>query len=152
MEIIYKKVSELKPYENNPRINEGAVNAVANSIEEFGFKVPIIIGVNNEIICGHTRLKAAQKLNLREVPCILADDLDEEQIRAFRIADNSVSEKSEWDFTKLKKELENITDIDMDKFDIDISIVNLDISKVKKKKEKNKTHICPYCGGSFEEN
>ena len=152
MNIIEKNLSDIKPYEKNPRKNDNAVEYVANSIKEFGFKVPIVIDKNGVIVAGHTRYKASKKLGLEKVPCIIADDLTDEQIKAYRLADNKVSEKSEWDFTKLKKELEGITDIDMDKFDIDISIVNLDISKVKKKKEKNNTHICPYCGGSFEEN
>lgn len=76
MEIVYKKISDLKPYKNNPRKNESAVNAVASSIKEFGFKVPIVIDADGEIIAGHTRIKAAKKLKLTEVPCIIADDIN----------------------------------------------------------------------------
>ena len=86
MNIVMKKTSELFEYENNPRNNESAIEAVANSIKEFGFKVPIVISKNNVIIAGHTRLKASLKLGLKEVPCIVADDLNDEQIKAFRLA------------------------------------------------------------------
>lgn len=109
MEIIYKSVNEVIPYENNPRINNYAVEQVANSIKEFGFKVPIVIDENSVIVAGHTRLKAAKKLNLETVPCIIADDLTQEQVNAFRLADNKVSELAEWDFEKLEEELNNIS-------------------------------------------
>lgn len=108
MEIIKKKIEEVIPYENNPRINDGAVDHVANSISEFGFKVPIVIDQNNVIVTGHTRLKAAKKLGLKEVPCILADDLTPAQIKAFRIADNKTNEYAEWDFGKLTKEINDL--------------------------------------------
>ena len=108
-----KKVNEIKPYEKNPRHNEEAVKYVANSIKEFGFKNPIIIDKNNVIIAGHTRLKASIYLNLESVPCIIADDLTEEQVKALRIADNKVSEMATWDEGLLELELEQITGIDM---------------------------------------
>lgn len=116
MEIIYKKVSDLKPYEKNPRKNDEAVKYVAKSIEEFGFKVPIIIDNDNTIVAGHTRWKAAKKLKIDEVPCIIADDLNETQIKAFRLADNKVSEKAEWDFDLLSNELSEILDLNMADF------------------------------------
>ena len=84
------------PYEKNPRKNDDAVKYVAESIQQFGFKVPIVIDTNGVIIAGHTRYKASKKLGLKEVPCIIADDLTEEQIKAYRLADNKVSELSEW--------------------------------------------------------
>lgn len=115
MNITMMNISELKPYENNPRNNDNAVEAVANSIKEFGFKVPIIIDKNHVIVAGHTRLKAGLKLGLSEVPVIVADDLSEEQIRAFRLADNKVGEIADWDLEKLSLELENI-DFDMSDF------------------------------------
>ena len=121
MEIIEKKLEELKPYENNPRKNDEAVDYVANSIKEFGFKVPIIIDKNGVIIAGHTRYKASQQLGLSKVPCIIADDLTEEQVRAFRLADNKVSEIADWDFDLLGQELADIQDIDMSMFDFDLS-------------------------------
>lgn len=96
MEIINKKLDELIPYEKNPRKNDEAIQYVANSIKEFGFKVPIIIDKNNVIVAGHTRYKASKELGLKEVPCIIADDLNDEQIKAFRLADNKVSEMAEW--------------------------------------------------------
>lgn len=89
--IVYKRLDELKPYENNPRRNDKAVDAVAASIEQFGFKVPIVIDNDNVIVAGHTRYKAAGKLNMDEVPCIVADDLTPEQIKAFRLADNKTA-------------------------------------------------------------
>lgn len=115
MEIIYKPVSDLIPYENNPRKNDQAVDYVANSIKEFGFKVPIIVGSDNVIVTGHTRLKAAIKLGMTEVPVIVADDLTEEQINAFRLADNKVAEMADWDFERLDLELESL-DFDMELF------------------------------------
>ena len=121
MEIINKKIDELIPYEKNPRRNDEAVDYVANSIKEFGFKVPIVIDKNNVIVAGHTRLKASKKLKLKEVPCIIADDLTDEQIKAFRLADNKVSEKAEWDFELLDKELDDI-DIDMSDFGFDLDL------------------------------
>ena len=116
MEIINIDINELKPYKNNPRNNDEAVEYVANSIKEFGFKVPIIVDKDYEIIAGHTRLKASQQLGLKEVPIIIADDLTEEQVKAFRLADNKVSEIAEWDFNLLDNELSNILDVDMSGF------------------------------------
>ena len=108
MEIIQKQLSELKPYENNPRNNDEAVNYVAESIKEFGFKVPIIIDKDNVIVAGHTRYKAGQKLGLTEVPCTVADDLTEEQINAFRLVDNKVAEFATWDLEKLELEMNDL--------------------------------------------
>lgn len=118
MEIVFKKVGELKPYKNNPRNNAGAVDAVAASIKEFGFKVPIVIDADGEIIAGHTRLKAAKKLKLVEVPCIIADDLTPDQIKAFRLADNKTAELAEWDFELLQAELDKI-ELDMEAFNFE---------------------------------
>ena len=110
MKIIYKKVDEIVPYEKNPRNNDDAVDFVANSIKEFGFRVPIIIDKDNVIVTGHTRLKAAQKLGMTEVPCLLADDLTEEQIKKFRIADNKTGEIAFWDNELLKEEFLSMDD------------------------------------------
>lgn len=114
MEIRQVKVGELIPYENNPRKNDEAVDAVAASIREFGFKVPIIVDKDNVIVAGHTRLKAAKKLGLETVPVIRADDLTDEQIKAFRLADNKTGEIAEWDEDLLNIELEGL---DFDGFD-----------------------------------
>jgi len=115
IQVIYKPVSELRPYQHNPRKNDKAVDAVAKSIETFGFKNPIILDGENEIVCGHTRLKAAFKLSLTEVPCIYADDLTDEQIKGFRLADNKTAEIAEWDADMLHVELEDLH-IDMTQF------------------------------------
>lgn len=120
MQIVRKRISELKEYDNNPRENDHAVEAVANSIKEFGFKVPIIVDSNNVIIAGHTRIKAAISLGLTEVPCIVASDLTPEQVKAFRLADNKVGEIATWDLEKLKLELENIGGLDMSLFGFDM--------------------------------
>ena len=116
MQIYDKRLNEIKPYENNPRHNDNAVDAVANSIREFGFKVPIVVDSEGVIVAGHTRYKAAKKLGLQTVPCLVADDLNEKQINAFRLADNKVGELATWDLGTLKVELDNIGEIDMSEF------------------------------------
>lgn len=118
MEIKNINVNELKKYNKNPRKNKMAVDKVAESIKEFGFKVPIVIDKDGVIIAGHTRLEAAKKLKLKDAPCIIADDLTEDQVRAFRLADNKVSEFSEWDIDLLNFELSEI-DLNMDLFGFD---------------------------------
>lgn len=131
MEIVNKKIDELKMYEKNPRKNDDSVEYVANSIKEFGFKVPIVIDKNNVIVTGHTRYKASKKLGLQEVPCIVADDLTPEQIKAFRIADNKVTEKSSWDLDLLKEEFDGLLDFDMTEFgfgDFEITMLESDIT------------------------
>ena len=152
MEIIYKNIDELIPYENNPRLNDEAVEYVKNSIKEFGFKVPVVIDKDNVIIAGHTRIKASKELGIKDIPCIIADDLTEEQVKAFRLADNKVAEKSLWDYTKLDEELESILDIDMSIFDFDINNandINLDDffeeKEEKEKIEEPKEIQCPHC-------
>ena len=119
MNIINIELKKIKQYENNPRKNDEAVGPVAESIKEFGFKSPIIVDKNNVIVAGHTRYKAAKRLKLKEVPCIVADDLTEEQIKAFRLADNKVGEIAEWDFDLLNMELESIS-FDMSSFGFNI--------------------------------
>lgn len=115
MQIQEIEINDLKEYEENPRINDSGVDAVAESIKEFGFKVPIIVDNNNVIVAGHTRLKAAKKLGLSKVPCIIADDLTTDQLKAFRIADNKTAELSEWDIEKLLSEIKDI-DLDMTQY------------------------------------
>ena len=114
LKIVYKGISELTPYERNPRHNDAAVDAVAASIKEFGFRVPIIIDGKGGIIAGHTRLKAAKQLGMTKVPCIVADDLTEAQIKAFRLADNKTAELSTWDYKLLTLELEELETLDFD--------------------------------------
>jgi len=118
MQVTLKKINDLIEYDNNPRINDEAVQYVANSIKEFGFKVPIVITKDNIIIAGHTRLKASVSLGLTEVPCIVADDLNDEQIQGFRLADNKTSEFATWDMSKLEEELREL-DMDMLLFGFD---------------------------------
>ena len=116
MKIENKNIAELTPYKNNPRRNDEAVEYVANSIKEFGFKVPIIIDRDGVIIAGHTRVKAAEQLGLESVPCVIADDLTEDQTKAFRLADNKTAEFAEWNFDLLDIELADISNIDMASF------------------------------------
>ena len=125
MNIVYKSLDEIKPYEKNPRHNDEAVEGVKNSIEEFGFKIPIVIDKNGTIVAGHTRYKASKELGLDKVPCIIADDLTSKQIKAFRLADNKTAEKAGWDFGLLNIELEDLKlDFDMSDFGFDLSLDN----------------------------
>ena len=110
LEIKNFKIDEIHPYENNPRFNKDAVSKVAASIKKFGFKNPILVDKDNVIIAGHTRLEAAKKLKLEEVPCIVASDLTEKQAKALRLADNKVAEFSTWDYLKLDQELAELGD------------------------------------------
>lgn len=125
MKIVDKPIEWLRPYENNPRNNEQAVEAVANSIKEFGFKAPIVATIDGEIVNGHTRFKAAKSLKLKTVPVLIADDLTEEQIKAFRLADNKTGELAEWNVELLYGELDELDGFDMTLFgfeDIDFSL------------------------------
>lgn len=119
LKVEYRNVAGLIPYVNNPRLNDGAVDAVAASIKEFGFKVPIVVDSDGVIVAGHTRLKAAKKLGLDSVPVIVADDLSPEQVKAFRLADNKTAELAQWDLGKLEIELDGIDEIDMGEFGFD---------------------------------
>lgn len=116
LQVVYRKVDEIIPYEKNPRLNDEAVEPVAESIKEFGFKIPIVLSSDGVIVAGHTRIKAAKKLGMEEVPCIIADDLTEEQVKAFRLADNKSAEIAQWDEELLQSELSEILDIDMSLF------------------------------------
>lgn len=150
MIIIEKNINELIEYENNPRKNDKAVDVVAKSIEQFGFKVPIVVDKDNIIVTGHTRVKAAKQLGYEKVPCIVADDLNEEQINAFRLVDNKTNEFALWDFEKLEEELNNIQDIDLLEFgfenhaEIDWASVE-DLSEKTYKEPKGTYLKCPMC-------
>lgn len=154
MNIVYKNISALKPYENNPRINDNAIEYVANSIQEFGFKVPIVVDKDEVIVAGHTRYKACKRLGIENIPCIVADDLTEEQIKAFRLADNKVSESSQWDFNLLDIELNSIHDIDLENFGFitndDFNLDDLFVDKEIQKESEKKLTTCPHCGKSIE--
>jgi len=130
--IIMLPVPEVRPYEKNPRKNAGAVKYVKASIEKFGFKQPIIVDSNRVIIAGHTRLEAAKSLGMAEVPCIVADDLTDAQVKALRLADNKVAEFSEWEMNLLGEELgelAEISDIDMGDFGFDMGDFGFDLSE-----------------------
>ena len=134
MQIVEKELSWLKPYANNPRDNESAVEPVAKSIKEFGFKVPIVATSDGEIINGHTRFKASKLLGLEKVPVIIADDLTDEQIKAFRLADNKVSEFSKWNEDKLRDELKQL-EMDMAEFGFEFTELT-DLLEEEKEKEQ----------------
>ena len=135
MTVVEKKLSELVPYEKNPRHNDEAVKYVKNSIKKFGFKVPIVIDKDGVIVAGHTRYKASLELGLETVPCVVADDLSEKQIKAFRLVDNKTAEKAYWNFDLLNDEL---LDLNMD-FDMsDFGFVNvLDDSQDDEEEEED---------------
>ncbi|MCK4981803.1 MAG: ParB N-terminal domain-containing protein [Victivallaceae bacterium] len=127
MEIIQMKIADVIPYERNPRINDDAVEAVAESIKEFGWRAPLVVDEHNIIICGHTRLKAAQHLGLDTVPVHVARGLTPEQIKAYRIADNQTGNIAEWDFDLLPLEL-----ADLQNMDFDLSILGFDTDELDK--------------------
>ena len=108
MNIREVSISRLREYENNPRNNDLAVEKVKYSIERFGFLFPVVVDMNYTIVCGHTRVRACRELGIQIVPCIIADELTEEQINLFRLIDNKTSEYSDWDFEKLKSELSTV--------------------------------------------
>lgn len=156
------KIDDIFPYENNPRVNDAAVDYVAKSIEEFGFKVPIIIDKDHVIAAGHTRLKAAEKLGLSEVPCIVADDLTPEQVKAFRIADNKVNEFSHWDNEKLANELLELQNVDFDMVQFGFQVENFEMQQVTAGGDNEEINLdefdddsyectCPACGFGFNE-
>ena len=160
LKIEYMDIEKLIPYINNPRINDNAVDIVAASIKEFGFKNPILIDRENVIIAGHTRLKAAKKLGLKEVPVIRVEDLTDKQIKAFRIADNKTAEFAEWDMELLELELEELEDmftgfseeekeVIFNASNVDIDSFFEDAEETNKEKEEKEIQ-CPHCGMYFK--
>lgn len=139
MQIVYKGLDEIIPYANNPRKNDKAVKYVVESIKQFGFRIPIVIDSEGVIVCGHTRAKAAKKLKMQQVPCVVADDLTEEQIRAFRVADNKVAEKSEWDFDILDLEIESLPDFDFESLGFEFDMDDEPQEVKEKKNERLRT-------------
>lgn len=150
-EIIYIEVSKLKLNEKNPRKNDNAVDGVAKSIKKYGFKNPLIVDKNNVVWCGNTRLKASKQLGLKEVPCIVVDDLTEEQIREYALLDNKLNEIAEWDYELLGEEL-SVLDLDEFELDWNTSDNDIDWDNVQELSEKTydepeKKYIrCPNCG------
>lgn len=149
-QIVYKKLSELHLNDRNPRINDNAVDVVAKSIEKYGFKNPLIVDTNGKIWCGNTRYKASKKLGLKEVPCIIADDLTEEQIREYALLDNKTNELADWDFELLGEEL---ADLDLSDFDLDWGLPNDnidwasvdDLDESNYEKPEHNMLECPFC-------
>lgn len=130
MNIVEKRLDELTPYENNPRKNENAVPYVAESIKRYGFKQPIVIDRNGVIVAGHTRYLASIELGLDTVPCIIADDLTEEEIKEYRLVDNKVSEFAGWDFTMLEDELQELN-FDAEVFGFELNNIDEDPADIK---------------------
>lgn len=118
--IEYWPLAKIKPYPNNPRLNDEAATFVANSIRDFGFRSPIVVDKDGVVIAGHTRLKAAKKLGLKDAPVIVASDLSDDQVKALRLADNKTAEMAEWDLDLLEQEISEIAEIDMSDFGFEL--------------------------------
>ena len=127
MQIQNVPITSVKPYEKNPRFNDDAVDAVARSIKEFGWQQPIVTDKEMTVICGHTRLKAAERLGLTEVPVIIADNLTPEQVKAYRIADNKTGELAEWNYDLLPFEIKDLQDANFD-----LSLLGFDTDELDK--------------------
>ena len=167
MDIIMKRLNEIKPYENNPRNNAAAVPAVANSLRRFGWKQPMVIDTDGTIVVGHTRYLAAQKLyeetkdeKWQSAPCLIADDLTEDEITAYRLADNKTNELAVWDDMKLEGELGKLADaeIDMSVFGFSEQVepysedfLNGLFTDAPEKEKPPKMITCPHCGKTFEQ-
>ena len=136
VEVEMLSVDQLKPYYNNPRMNDNAVELVANSIKEFGFKQPTVIDKDNVIVAGHTRWEASQTLGLEEVPVIRATDLTDEQVKAYRLADNKTAEMAEWDLDKLELEMMDLDDGFMAQFGFEFEFDGEAETDDEKQKEK----------------
>lgn len=151
MQIIYQDINNIKPYKNNPRFNKESAKLVAESIKQFGFKVPIIVDNKNEIIAGHTRLEASKLLGIKKIPTIIANDLNEEKIKAFRLADNKVSEFAIWDKEKLEEEINKIKDINLELLGFINEEAQVDWDSVEEISDENyeepehEKMECPYC-------
>lgn len=157
MRVIKKKIKDITPYAKNPRKNDTAVAYVAASIREFGFRQPIVLDAAGTIIAGHTRYEAAISLGMDTVPCVIADDLTKEQIRAYRLADNKTAEFATWDADLLLEELSEIGDLDMSEFGFDYGAAGGFYSADDHLRDQDApeakpgtTCTCPQCGFSFE--
>ena len=152
-------IGRVRPYEGNPRRNDDAVPKVAASIEEFGWKQPIVVDADGVIIAGHTRYKAAQALGLETVPVVVASDLTPEQCAAYRLADNKTSELAEWDYQLLAEELDGLLGFDMERFgfdgEVDVDALFTDDAPEAAASDDGegggkRMVTCPHCGGTFE--
>lgn len=146
LNITYRPIKELKPYKKNAKKhNKEQVEQIANSIKEFGFTQPVIIDKHDCVVAGHGRILGAKKAGLKQVPTVCLDELTEEQIKAYRLVDNKLNE-SEWDYSLLDEEIEQLTDMDMDLFGFDEVVDLTKDDETKKKvefeiKEKYEVHI-----------
>ena len=159
MKIALWEIENIIPYENNPRVNDNAVDAVVKSIREFGFQQPIVVDQQSIIIAGHTRLKAAHVLKLKKCPVHVAENLTEQQVKAYRLADNKVGELAIWEKSKLAIEIQELSDLD---FDLDVTGFGLnDIEppdfdpgtedeQGKLDELEPKMETCPECGLEFD--
>ena len=152
MELIKRKLSEIHPYPNNPRRNDQAVDAVAESIRQCGYVSPIIVDENGEILAGHTRYKALMQLGRNEAEVVVKAGLTDEQKRKYRLLDNKTNELAGWDFEKLEQELEELDFGDFDfgfgDFDTDLDPDAFFTDAEPKEKEEKKIQ-CPHCGEWF---
>lgn len=150
MNIEYRKINEIKPYKRNPRVNDKAIEYLMNSVKEFGFKVPITIDKDDVIITGHTRYEVAKRLGMDKIPTIKILDLDDNKIKAFRLADNKVGEIAQWDYEKLRQELMELKTIDKELlgFEEDVEFSWDNIEEISLDNYEEPEHIiiqCPYC-------
>ena len=151
-EIVTLALKDIIPYERNPRKNDAAVDDVAESIRQVGYRQRIVVDENNVILAGHTRWKALKKLGWKEAEVQRELDMTEEQKRKYRLLDNKVSEKSGWDYELLEWEMEDLDfegyDFGFDTFE-DVNVDDLFVEAEPKEKEKKKV-TCPHCGEEFE--
>ena len=145
-DVVMLKLDDIHPYENNPRINDDTASRLVDIIKEYGFKVPLVVDKNHVIISGHARYKAAKMMGLNEVPCMIADDLTEEQAREFRLVDNKAAEKAQWDFDELHHELEDLPDMEQYGFFVEDIARTHEKAEKKKSEEKVSVVCCPRCG------
>lgn len=167
MDIITKKLEEVKPYESNPRNNTAAVPAVAKSLQSFGWKQPIVIDKDGTIVVGHTRYLAAKQLladtqdeKWNVLPCVIADDLTEDEITAYRLADNKTNELAVWDDMKLEGELAKVAESEIDMsllgfgddeaHGFDPAVLDELFTDAPEKEKPPKMITCPHCGKQFE--
>ncbi|MGK4046350.1 ParB N-terminal domain-containing protein [Ligilactobacillus salivarius] len=155
MEVRNMNIDDIKPYDNNPRDNDNAVESTANSIKEFGWRQPIVVDKDKVIVAGHTRYYAAKKLGYDVVPVVDASDLSDEQVRAYRLADNKTGELADWNTKLLDDELQSILDIDMTDFGFDENIEFAPADEVEVKIDEpteieHKEVTCPHCGEVFK--
>ena len=163
MNIIELEIDEIRPYKDNPRVNKDAITVVKNSLSKFGWQQPLVLDKNNEIVVGHTRYYAAIELGMKKIPCLIADDLNDEKIKAYRIMDNKSSEYASWNYGLLTKEMQDILESggldltftgfsnnEIDNMIDDINVELEDESSVARMDELNLI-TCPDCGHKFSE-